>query len=94
MGDTQQQRGDPQRKEIVIGAREGSLLCFFFFFFLARVTGNGLMNVCPGTEEDDGVRAQERVRLHKKYHGATRNFCKIALYTRSFVYVSVSAETP
>lgn len=65
-----------------------------FFFFLARVTGNGLMNVCPGTEEDDGVRAQERVRLHKKYHGATRNFCKIALYTRSFVYVSVSAETP
>lgn len=52
------------------------------------------MNVCPGTEEEDGVRAQERVRLHKKYHGANHNFCKIALYTRSFVYVSVPAETP
>lgn len=39
------------------------------------------------------MRAQERVGLHKKYHGGNRNFSKIALYTRSLVYVSVPAET-
>lgn len=40
-----------------------------------------------------GVRAQEKVGFHKKYHSGNRNFSKIALYTRSLVYVSVPAET-
>lgn len=39
------------------------------------------------------MRAQEKVGFHKKYHGGNRNFSKIALYTRSLVYVSAPAET-
>lgn len=49
MGDTQEQRGDLQRGKVVV-VPGGCLSCFVA---RAGVRVNRLMNVCPGTEQEE-----------------------------------------